>query len=75
MGAVLLAGVPVSLYWAIQHLGRFDLVGALLWVGMSVFVGLLGVFHWMSGGDDQLGEIGQRRRASERFLAILRGRR
>jgi hypothetical protein len=64
---LLLAGVPISLFWAVRSALALDLLAVLAWVGMSLFAGLLGLYWWFSGDQEMLGKLARNRRNARRF--------
>jgi hypothetical protein len=66
MGVVLLVGAVIALYWAVRDVLELDLLGALVWVGMAVFIGLLGIFYWSYGSAYMLEEDAARASNVER---------
>ena len=56
IGATLLVGAVWSILWAVHDVLALDLLGALAWVGLSLFVGLLGLFWWSYGEQYMLAE-------------------
>lgn len=71
-GAVLLLGVPISLYWAVRAALALDLWGVLAWVALGLFVGLLGIYWWDSGDREMLDRIARNRRDGQDMLRALR---
>lgn len=51
---LLVAGAGGSLFWAVQHALALDLLGALGWVGLSLFTGFLGLVWWSYGEEEML---------------------
>ena len=74
-GAVLLVGVPISLFWAAERALALDLGGVLAWLAMAAFLGVLGLYHWFHGEDDLLLELARRRRAGRKLLGTFGRRR
>lgn len=64
---MLLTGVPISLFWAVRSALALDLLAVLAWVGLSVFLGVLGLFWWFSGEQVQLDEQAEVRWKNRRF--------
>ena len=69
---MILAGVPMSLFWAVRYALALDLLAALAWVGLSVFLGLLGLLWWFGGEQVQLDEQAEARWKSRRFWRQFR---
>lgn len=68
----LLAGVIGALYNVVRDLSELDLIGALLWIGIALFVGFLAAAWWFMGDDIGLDEAARHRRYSARFWRAAR---
>lgn len=55
-GVTLLVCAVGSILWAVLDVLALDLLGALAWVGLSLFLGLLGLFWWSYGEQYMLAE-------------------
>jgi hypothetical protein len=52
IGALLLVCAVGSLIWAVRFALALDLPSVLAWIGLSLFLGLLGGFWWFFGEDE-----------------------
>lgn len=72
--AVLLMVAAVgSLYWAVRDLLELDLLGALAWIGLGLFCGVLGLGWWYAGEETGLDEAAHHRQFSRQFWRGLKG--
>jgi len=69
----LLVGAVGSIYWVVRDLLELDLLGALAWVGLSIFLGALGLFWWFAGEEIGLGEDAEHRQRARAFWAAAKG--
>jgi hypothetical protein len=69
---MLLAAVLMSLFWAVRYALALDLLAALASFGLSVFLGVLGLFWWFGGEQVQLDEQAEARWRSRRFWRRFR---
>jgi hypothetical protein len=70
-GGMLFVGAIWSVAWAVVGLVKLDLVEMLKWLGLAVFVGLLGAYWWFLGdaqGNEEAAEGRRRVRAMSRFF-------
>jgi len=71
IGGGLLATVPLSLYWAVVAALELDLVRVLMSLVVGAFIGLLGVFWWVSGEDEISRKDAEARQRAKRFWDSL----
>ena len=69
----LMIGAVGSLYWVIRELLELDLLGVLAWIGLALFLGVLGLVWWYAGEEIGLDEAARHRRYSAQFWRGVKG--
>ena len=70
---VLIVGAMWSLVWVVRELLELDVLGALAWLGLGCFLGIIGLGWWFAGEEIGLEEEAQHRRRAARFWAAVKG--
>jgi len=70
---VCIFSVCASVFWMVAALLALDLIRALAWLGLGLFLAFIGIAYLANGEQGMLGEVAQRQLANRRFRQNIRG--